>query len=137
MYALKLTPGIGKIQFSWEYFPGTEDAIHEANEIFYGLIGCRVFDIVPTFDDRLVLIVDDEALIKPNRPEVNTLASVLYAGFPANLIFGNALLVQRYDDMIGTPQPEVLLSVIRQIDYELAQKMLWRLTTLPQDKLFS
>lgn len=137
MYALKLTPGIGDIQFSWEYFPGTEDAIHEANEIFYGLIGCTVFDIVPTFDDRLVLIVDDEALLKGNRPQINTLASVLYAGFPVNMIFGNALLVQRYDDMIGTPQPEVLLSVIRQIDYKLAQKMLWRLTTLPQDKLFS
>lgn len=137
MYALKLTPGIGNIKFSWEYFPGSEDAIHEANEIFYGLIGCRTFDIVPTFDDRLVLIVDDEALIKTQRPEVNTLASVLYAGFPANMIFGNALLVQRYDDMVGTPQPEVLLSVIRQIDYELAQKMLWRLTTLPKDKLFS
>lgn len=137
MYALKLMPGIGDIQFSWEYFPGTEDAVSEANQIFYGLIGCRTFDIVPTFDDRLVLIVDDEALLKDNRPQLNTLASVLYAGFPVNMIFGNVLLVQRYDDMVGTPQPEVLLSVIRQIDYELAQKMLWRLTTLPEDKLFS
>ncbi len=137
MYALKLTPGIGDIQFSWEYFPGTEDAIHEANEIFYGLIGCRVFDIVPTFHPDLVLIVDDEALLKDNRPEINTLASVLYAGFPVNMIFGNALLVQRYDDMVGTPQPEVLDEVVGQIDDNLKNKMLFKLLLLPQDKLFS
>lgn len=137
MYALKLTPGIGDIQFSWEYFPGSEEAIHEANDIFYGLIGCTVFDIVPTFDDRLVLIVDDEALLKVNRPEINTLASVLYAGFPVNMIFGNALLVQRYDDMIGTPQPEVLDEVVGQIDDNLKNKMLFKMLLLPQDKLFS
>lgn len=137
MYALKLMPGVGNIKFSWEYFPGSNDAIHDANEIFYALIGCRTFDIVPTFDSRLVLIVDDEALIKDQRPEVNTLATVLYAGFPANMIFGNALLVQRYDDMIGTPQPEVLLSVVRQIDHELANRILFKLIVLPEDKLFS
>lgn len=137
MYALKLTPGIGDIQFSWEYFPGTEDAIHEANEIFYGLIGCRTFDIVPTFDERLVLIVDDEALLKDQRPQINTLASVLYVAFPELVIFGNALLVQRYDDMVGTPQPEVLQEVLGEIDEELKDKVLFKMLLLPQDKLFS
>lgn len=137
MYALKLIPGIGDIQFSWEYFPGSEDAIHEANEIFYSLIGCRVFDIVPTFDPRFVLIVDDEALLKDERPEINTLASVLYAGFPVNMIFGNALLVQRYDDMVGTPDVEALQEIIGQIDEKLKDKILFKMLLLPKDKLFS
>lgn len=137
MYALKVTPGIGKIKFSWEYFPGSEDKILEANEIFYGLIDCRTFDIVPTFHPDLVLIVDDEALLKDERPEINTLASVLYAGFPVNMIFGNALILQRQEDMLVTPDPDILYQAIGEIDHSLCQEIIFKMLCLPQDKLTS
>lgn len=120
-FALKVTADKPQ-EFTWISFPKGTDAELKA---FYEHIGngCRTIDIVNTAIPDLVMIVDDEALLQ-NAPALNPLATVLYAGFPRNYIYGTVLIMQRLGSDLVTPYPDLIEFAIAQIDEELSQEIM-------------
>lgn len=120
-FALKVTASKPQ-EITWISFPKGTDAELKA---FYEQIGngCRTIDIVNTIVPDLVMIVDDEALLQ-NSPTLNPLATVLYAGFPRNFIYGTVLFMQRLGSDLVTPYPDLIEFAIAQIDQELAQEIM-------------
>lgn len=120
-FALKVTADKPQ-EINWISFPRGTDAELKA---FYEEIGngCRTIDIVNTAIPDLVMIVDDEALLQKD-PALNPLATVLYAGFPRNYIYGTVLFMQRLGSDLITPYPDLIEFAIAQIDEELAEKVM-------------
>lgn len=120
-FALKVTADKPQ-EVTWISFPKGTDAELKA---FYEEIGngCRTIDIVNTVVPDLVMIVDDEALLQDS-PTLNPLATVLYAGFPRNFIYGTALFMQRLGSDLITPYPDLIEFAIAQIDEELSQEIM-------------